>query len=327
MVRVLSCCLLPFSRRGAACCVACLWLCGCAPEAPGFTEVKLVHERITSAEWASFVRIIERLPERRAPAIPKVYLPPPQWETQRTLPVRELYQEELRRREECWDASRVAMSFERHQQLMRELRAEKLTAEQFAGLLLTVCAAASRSTLADDVDLAQLCLRARPHLEELARDQSTFATLPPETQYVIEEKAKWIVRKVVADKLRQVPPENLALVNQHREWLERVLAEEFFRDPLTGLRDRLEEEGVPFEETPESGYDEEIRAPQTAGRSSRECIAVKRPTRRATQERPQREARRPWLALRVGADSPRPTVIARWSCPVEAASLRADRCD
>lgn len=245
--------------------VSCLALSGCAPELPDFTEVKLPHERITPVEWTSFVRIIDQLPERRVPSFPQVFLPPPHWESNRSLPVRELYQEELRRREECWDTARLAHLFNRHKALVRELRREKLTTEQFCGLLLTICAAVSRTTIPEDVDLTELSERARPILDELSRDHATYATLPPETQFAVQHKAMWICRKVIADKLRQVPPENLALVGTHRDWLQRVLPEEFLANPLRELRDLLEEQGLPFEELPESGFDEDLRAAQPGG--------------------------------------------------------------
>ncbi len=251
-----------FSLRLAVCGWACLWLCGCEPESLSFREVKRIHERITPAEWASFVRIVDRLPDRRIPEFGQPVFPmQPQWRTDRSLPVHELYAEELRRREESWDSALLARAFERNKSLLRELRKEKLTTEQFAGLLLTLGAAACRHDLPEDVDLAALVDRARPVLEELAHSPLAFQKLPPESQHAVMQQALWISRKLRAEKLRQVPPENIALVHQHQAWIEDALPEEFRTNPMHEIRDQLEEQGLPFEELPESGFDEDLRWP------------------------------------------------------------------
>ena len=251
-------------------CCLCAWLVGCEAEAPAFTEVKRVEERVTAREWAAFVRVVERLPDHRLPSFPKVLLPPPQWDAKRSLPVRELYEEERRRREDCWDSARLARYFERNKQLERELRIEKFTTEQFAGLVLTLGAASSRSQIPEEMDLADLSAQARPFLKELAEDETIFVSLPPESQHVVLQKARWIARKVRADVLRQAPPENLALVLEHREWLAKTFPKEFLINPMHELRDLLLEQGVPFEELPESGFDADIRFSESTGGNGRQ---------------------------------------------------------
>lgn len=243
----------------------CLWLCGCEPDSLGTTDVKRVHEEITPAEWAGFVRIIERLPEQRLPPFSQpAFPPPPQWLPTRSFPVHDLYAEELHRREECWDSAQLAPVFDRQQSLLRELRKEKLTSEQFAGLLLAVCAATCRSDIPEEIDLAALSDRAGPVLDELAGNPAPFKSLPPESQHAVVQQAMWISRKIRADILRQVPPENVALVTKHRAWIDRALPEEFRTNPPNEIRDLLEEQGLPFEELPDSGFDEDLRWPQVA---------------------------------------------------------------
>ena len=112
-------------------------------------------------------------------------------------------------------------------------------------LLLTLCAAACRHEVPEDVDLVALSDRARPFLEDLAKNQATYATLPPEAQHAVLQQAMWISRKIRADKLRQVPPENLALAKLHREWIHRVLPEEFRTNKLYEIRDMLEGKTAP----------------------------------------------------------------------------------
>lgn len=248
-------------RRFLAWCGAgmCGLLAGCEPESLGFTEVKRIHEVVTPAEFAQFTRIVDQLPEKRVPAFPSVFLPPPQWKHDRTLPVRDLYEEELRRREEGWDTQRMAAVFDRHKILTRELRKEKLTSEQFAGMVLTLGAAMCRNDVDEEVDLSVLSERARPMLDDLMNDLTPFSSLSHETQFAVLQKSMWIARKIRADKLMLAPLENRALAQKHSDWLANALPHEFQTNPIDETRDLLEERGMPFEELPHSGYDENIR--------------------------------------------------------------------
>lgn len=236
----------------------CLALCGCEPESLGFTEVKRIHEVIAPGEWATFERIVDRMPERQVPAFPPVFPPPPQWDHRRSARICDLAAEELENRETGWDPSHIKQVFERHKLLVRELRKEKMTAEQFAGLMLAIGAATCRREVPKGVDLAALSDRARPHLDSLAQDIAPFSSLNRESQHVILQKAMWIARKVRADQLKQVPTENLELADKHREWLHHALPSEFLDNPSDEIRDLLEERGMPFEELPESGSDEDL---------------------------------------------------------------------
>jgi hypothetical protein len=236
---------------------ALLLLAGCEHERPGFTEVRRIHEPITPEEFAAVVRIVNQLPEQRVPAFPKVFLPPPLWEN-RSSTVRDLYEEELRRREECWDAARLGLVFERQAELVRELKKENLTPEQFAGLVLALGAALCRNEVPEGVDLTTIAQRSGPVLEELAGDYTPFSTLSREVQFAVLQKAMWLPRKIRAEKLRQSPAENLELVKAHRDWLANALPNEFLTIPVDEIRDLLEERGMPFEELPESGSDENI---------------------------------------------------------------------
>jgi hypothetical protein len=254
-----------FRVRILICFAVCAVILGCEPERPAFTEVKRIGERLTPAEWAGFVRVVEHLPDRRLPEFPQVLLSPPQWDSKRSLPIRELYDEELRRLEECWDPAHLGRIFERNRALERELKREEFTPQQFAGLVLTLGAALSRSQVSDDVDLPDLADQARPFLKELSEDETVFVKLAPDAQHDVLQKARWLARRIRADVLRQVPPENIALVVEHREWLAHAFPDEFLTDPLHELRDLLLEQGVPFEELPDSGLDEEIRFTPAAG--------------------------------------------------------------
>ncbi len=248
----------------------CLTIAGCEPETLGFTEVKRIHEVVTPAEWATFVRIVEQLPDRRVPPFPSVFSPAPQWDAGRTALVRELYAEELANREIGWKTGPLGELFERHRVLTRELRKEKLTAEQFAGLVLTLGAALCRNEVPEGIDLANLSERARPFISELAVDDQPFNRLNPETSYAVLRKAMWVARKVRTDKLKQVPPENQDLARKHYDWLVHALPAEFLYNPVDEIHDLLEEQGLPFEELPDSGSDEDLMFPPTANAAPRQ---------------------------------------------------------
>lgn len=248
----------------------CMGISGCEPESIEFTGVKRIHERITPSEWLSFQRVVDQMPDHKVPALVQSMFPGrPDW-SNRTVPVSELYTEERRKYEEAWDSAQLAPAFERHKALLRVLRKEKLTTEQFAGLLLTIGAATCRNDLPADIDLTKLINRAGPILNDLSRNSASYKDLLPEAKHDVIQQAMWISRKVRAEILRQVPSENLALAEKYHDWIVHALPEEYCTNPVYEIRDLLEEQGLPFEELPESGFDEDLHWPQASLNSSRE---------------------------------------------------------
>ena len=94
--------------------------------------------------------------------------------------------------------------------------------------------------------------------DHLKRDRRSFASLPEDDRHLVLLQAMWITRRHRAFLLLEVPPENLDLVARHRESLAAVLPEEFQKPAFEGITDRLEEQGLPFEELSSSGRDEEL---------------------------------------------------------------------
>ncbi|MFO0918265.1 MAG: hypothetical protein U0872_08125 [Planctomycetaceae bacterium] len=237
----------------------CSLISGCASPPPEPGATKRLHEQITEDEWAAFVRVVDHLPDRRLPSFPAIFPPPPQWQEGRTALVSDLCREEVRRREECWDPARLAPVFARHKLLMRLLQREQLTAEQFAGLLLAIGAANCRSSVPPTLDLAAIADRAQKEVDELNRNyQQAFTLLSPETRYAVIVQAMWIPRMIRIQKLQQAPEENIALVKRNRAWLDKAFPEELLKNPPEELQDLFEERGMPFEERPESGSDEDL---------------------------------------------------------------------
>ena len=63
-------------------------------------------------------------------------------------------------------------------------------------------------------------------------------------------EAAWITRLDRARRLLSVPEKNVQLVLEHSEDLIRLFPGELTRNPFDGIADRLDEQGIPFEELP-----------------------------------------------------------------------------
>lgn len=230
---------------------------GCRPDALQYREFKRVHEKVTQAELEQYLRVVKSLPGGKVPELP-IYRPLPDWDPERTLPVNELLNEERKLLDRGWNVEWLSRELKGNRLLQRALRRENLTTEQFVGLTLAVGAALSRSRLNDDRRLDAVIKRAKETIRELERDDRTFAKLSREARYSVLRKAAWLTRMDRASRLKDVPPENLALVAAHEQELKAVFGPEFQIDPLESIADLLEERGMPFEELEASGRDEEI---------------------------------------------------------------------
>jgi hypothetical protein len=228
---------------------------GCAEEQLEFSEVKRVDEKVTEPELLALLEIISRLPNKRLPKLPPLYMPPPQWNEDRTLPVNELVEEEQRLMLDRQSVESMAANLHRNAPLQRALRRVHITPEQFVGLITTMGVALSRTTLRDDQDLEKVLKRGEVALAELKQNNQRFSALRPDERHRVLQQAIWITRLDRAQWLKMVPPENVALARTHRDILTQVLPAEFAENPLEAVVDLLEERGMPFEELAESGTD------------------------------------------------------------------------
>jgi hypothetical protein len=233
-------------------------LAGCGKPAIEFREVKRVHDKVTEAEMQRFLRIVHSLPDKKLPDFPPVYRSLPNWAQERTLPVNELAKEEQELLDEAWDVDALARHLKGNRHLEQAVRREQLTLEQFVGLMLAIGAARSRSALRKNQDLETVIKHGETVARQLDKDNRKFANLSREARYTVLRHAGWITRVDRAALLKEVPPENIALVEAHAAQLDKVLPEYFRTNPLDSIADLLEEHGMPFEELPASGRDDEI---------------------------------------------------------------------
>lgn len=137
-----------FWRLCLTCC--CFVSFGCGDETLDYSEVKRIKEKVTESELQTFLRIIEALPEKKLPKFPTMFAPPPDWKTSRTLPGKQLIQEEAKLIDQRWNAESLARHMQRKRKLQRILRRERMTLEQFIGLSRTIGVTLSRNTLRDN---------------------------------------------------------------------------------------------------------------------------------------------------------------------------------
>jgi len=243
---------------------ACLFAtaAGCGGDEILSKEVKRLDEPVTSAELSSFFAIIEDMPDKKLPPLPPLMPPPPQWSAARTRPVSELVHEDQKTAKDYASVPKLVKALAQSRTLKASLRRERMTPEQFAGLILTIGTALSRDEVPEDIDLDTVLTRGRRVIAELEKDASIYSSLKEDRAYYILEQAAWVPLYELGQRLRLVPTENRDLIRRHREQVVAVFPEEFRKNPLTGFAKLLEDQGTPFEELPESGSDDHIAWPR-----------------------------------------------------------------
>lgn len=231
---------------------------GCADEQILFHEVKHPHERLKVSELNQYLRIVRALPDKKLPRLPDLFTPVPQWDSKRELSIKGLIKEEKKWLPNRWFSESVLAKLSNNRRLMNALKKENLSIEQFLGLTETIAMAASRTHF-ENIDELRVIVRTGKHeLSQLALMEDVFSSFPVEEQYEIIRKAAWLSRLDRAQTLLNVPVENIALLRNHWDVLKPYLPEDALQDPLADIVDSLLVYGMPFEESPESGFDNKM---------------------------------------------------------------------
>lgn len=227
-------------------------LAGCDDPGLTYTEVKRLDETVTSAELRAFLEVVDHLPGRKLPGFPELYLPPPEWNEERTLPVSDLVEVELRALEGRWKTDQLVDALPESRELDRWLKRKQMTRRQFAGLTLAIGAALSRSTVRENQKLPELVRKGMREVEQLQSDERPLNTLRvrPEELHDVLHRAAWITRYDRARRLQSVPEGNVHLVLNHWERLVQVFPSSLTQNPFDPIADRLENLGIPFEPMP-----------------------------------------------------------------------------
>lgn len=239
-----------FRKLLATVLAAVMLLSGCGDATLTFTEVKRVSEEVTPSELRTFFEIVEHLPEKKLPPFPDLYLPLPNWNAERTLPISDLVDAEQVMLAERWGTERLVDSLPQSRRLDRWLLRKRITREQFVGVTLAIGAALSRSTVRENQNLSGIMAKGENVVSRLRSKGEPFNTLSPEAMHAVLHEAAWITRHDRARRLLSVPEKNVELVLKHVDDLVKLFPAELTQNPFDGIADRLDEQGIPFEELP-----------------------------------------------------------------------------
>ena len=217
---------------------------GCQSQEPDYIEVKRVHEQLTANEVKSYLRIIYSLPSKKVPAFPAAYAPPADWERSRTLSVHDLVLEEEKLIENLWNEEVLVRQLSRNKPLLKRLKRERMTPQQFIGFTRAIGMAMSRASLRENQDLQKILEEGERVIQRLKDDHRSFSVLSEDNEedmHIVLQNAMWITRADRVARLMKVPPENVDLVKKYSRQLNEVFPDDFKRNPLDEVQDLLVE--------------------------------------------------------------------------------------
>lgn len=223
---------------------------GCEEEDLTYTEVKRPSEELSPSDVRAFLEVVDHMPGRKLQHLPNLFLPLPAWNPERTLPISDLVDAEQLAQEDRWKTERLLGTLPESRQLDRWFRRKRMTREQFLGLTISIGAALSRSTIRENQDLKAMLAKGDEVVATLRSDRRPFNTLSPEAMHDVLHKAAWITRHDRARRLLAIPHRNVSLVLQHWDRLAELFPSSLTTNPFDDIADRLDEQGIPFEELP-----------------------------------------------------------------------------
>ncbi len=232
-----------------------LMLAGCGDAAVIVGEARKLDEVIAGPEWDAFMRVVNLLPDPKLQELPDHRPPLPLWQAERTLPVDELAAEETLTLKQAWEPAKLVREIARNRAVVKGLRQEQMSVEQFVGMALSLGAAMQRAQLPEDFAFDDLIRRGEQAVHDLQQDHRLFAGLSIEDRHRVLDEAVWLHRVDRARRLQTIPAENIALVKEHADWLKQTMPAAFTAHPFDKVADLLEEQGLPFVELPQSGSD------------------------------------------------------------------------
>ena len=238
--------------------VVVLAVSGCAEPQIAFREVQRLDDTLRESDIELLERIAGKLNGGRLPEMAPHFVSPPNWASDRPASVATLAREELARVRTGTRLSVLSESLGREVRLAHLLKREKMTVDQYAGLVLAVGTASQRGRLDASQDLGEYVATGRRRLKSLADREESFASLTRQEQVNAVEQATWVTRVDRAERLARIPEENVTLARKVRSRLEKVLPRQFLVPPLAGINVPLLDAGVPFREGPETGFDSEL---------------------------------------------------------------------
>lgn len=233
-------------------------LAGCEEPPLEYFEVKRIDEDATAEELEAFLQIAESLPDGKFAKMPSVFPPIPDWNRERTLPVRELVQEEQKTHAERWSSAWLSNHAPSSKRLERELRRLRMTREQFYGLYLLFGTTLCSSSIEDQKSLERALERGKEIVGRLSAEGRVYAALAEEDAYEVLQQARWVTLVERLKPLKLVTRPNRELVARHAERLRKVLPQEFHANPLVEFANLMDQNGIPFDEGGLAGRDTDL---------------------------------------------------------------------
>ncbi|MEM1061317.1 MAG: hypothetical protein AAGJ97_03200 [Planctomycetota bacterium] len=232
---------------------------GCAEEERAvYRETTRVDESVKKSDLLVLRSVLQSLTPTQLASLPAVFASAPSWSADRTLPVRELVAEEVRRQADEGSLAIVTRRFPRSKAFDRLVEAGRRTPEQIVSLYIAASWALARAEIADERLLDEYYRRAETELGSLRLDDRPFGPLPSEVRFGIEQRAAWLSVIDRVERLRLIPPENVETVAALGEEFAALFPASCRQDPVTAVLPRLELFGVPFEEPDPSRSDADL---------------------------------------------------------------------
>ncbi len=246
--------------------ILCLVSIGCSSQEIEFNEIKRPHEILKTSELNTYLQIVRGLSEQTLPPLPPLFAPLPNWDVQRELSVKGLAKEQQKAQENRWFTDAVLGKLASDRRLRNLLQKHKITLQQFLGLTESINLAAARTHFEEISELIAMRRTGQFEINELLKREDVFSNLSEEEQYEILRQAAWLTRVSRASELLRVPEENTQLLKKHWDVLKPCLHPDALCDPLEDIVDNLKHYGLPFEESPGSGFDSKLRwSPANSG--------------------------------------------------------------
>lgn len=224
-----------------------LLILGCRPS-PINKQQAHFDELLRPSDVEQFLDIAAALPGHKLLSNIVPYQPAPKWDTERTLPVRDLVNGELQSLDERWQECAQGSRATQAKHVERVLKRKHISRDRFASLAFAIGIALSRQSVPSDFELERHLKKAQSMMLELRRDNRTFHSLDPEVGHEVLRRAAWLTEHHRGERLSRVPPYNLQLVAHYRDRLREVLPAEFFNNPFNNELDRNSDRALPFED-------------------------------------------------------------------------------
>ena len=237
--------------------ICCGWLqigllvsAGCGTSTPINSAIQRVDETLKPADIETFLALAAELPHSTFTDASTPFAPPPKWDSERTLPVRELINGELLTLDERLQGPQFLDRVPNSKSFQRTLKRQHISRQRFASLALAIGMALSKSSIPSDFNVEMHMKKAQLIVLELRKDGRPFHTLGPEISHDVLLRAVWLTELHRGEQLSHVPAYNASIVRKYRAKLAEVLPAAFFESPLNVELDRNLAAALPFEDLP-----------------------------------------------------------------------------